>query len=223
MKKVIYSFLGFFIVFILLGGCATNHKLISHAYSNHDLDKIYQEGNEYTLLATGDIGISVAAELQRNIITLYLLYFNFSDHKIDIIPEHIKASCIYYGETESLKVYSAEEWLKRLKNRQTASLILSSIGGSSSTTTTHGTIGDEKVYLRSTARDYSKTERVNNMSKRFKEDYSNTDKKLLKRTTLFPEEYIGGEVKIKSLLADEYKVIIPFEEEIFVVQFKISE
>jgi len=217
MKKAIYSFFGLLIVFTLFGGCATNYKLISYDYSNHDTDKIYQEGNEYTLLATEDIGISVAAKLHKKIITLYLFYFNFSDHKIDIIPEHIKARCIYCGKKESLKVYSAEEWLKRLRNRQTASLILLSIGGSSNTTTT-GSVGNENVYLKSTTHDYSK---VTNMVKMFEKGYSNTEKKLLKRTTLFPEEYIGGEIKIKYSRADEYIVIIPFEDENFVITFKI--
>ena len=217
MKKAIYFFFGLFMVFILFGGCATNYKLISYDYSNHDIDKIYQEGNEYTLLATEDIGISVAAKLHKKIITLYLFYFNFSDHKIDIIPEHIKASCIYYGKKESLKVYSAEEWLKRLRNRQTASLVLSIIGGSSSTTTT-GNVGNENVYLKSTTHDYSETR---NMARIFEEDYFSTEKRLLKRTTLFPEEYIGGEVKIKYLRADEYIVIIPFEDENFVITFRI--
>lgn len=241
MKKIIFVVM--VVVMIAFVGCATHYKLIPYRYSEHDMSEIYIEGRKYISLANESTGISLYATKTGKFINLHLFYFNFSVHTIDAIPEKIGAEGVFhpYGsiieKCVSLKVYSAEEWLKRMARLQMASIVLSAIGDAAeevsagqSTTTTSGRIGDEYVHMQSTTYDNSKKQEVRQKNQEemrkvtedFARSYSAADKALLKRNTLFPGDCVEGTVMIKYLKADKYTISIPFGDENFIVEFKLS-
>jgi len=250
MSKSTILFIIFILIAIFIVGCATTFKLspVIENYSGNNIEKLFFEGNEVAWVKSKDRDIMIYGIKTGGNIVLHVLFNNRSDKNINVIPESISVVGINeYDEKVSLKVYSAEEYLKKMRNTQMLALVLqatgnamSSMNSGRSTTTTNtntyvsGNVGGNSFYgtgnstSTSTTYDPSKQAEINRRNqeqlernaKQYRKQYAATKQGLLKKTTLFPNYYIEGNVMVKYERAMKYIVKIPFGNETFTLEFK---
>jgi hypothetical protein len=215
--------------------CTTSFslKLVQPESESDKINKFYVDGKEIAVSVGKEslIGVYGYKEANQDLV-LFVFCQNLSKERaINFIPESIKV--IGYrttGRKFTFKTYSAEEYLKKLRTKQTWALMALALSGAmqsynagKSTTYTSGTFsgtyGTGSFTAYSTTYDYNKqaefnqknNERLIQVSQQMELLNRATEKGLLKANTLFPGQYVAGNVmiKISSLYLNRILIEIP--------------
>jgi len=187
----------------------------------------------------------------QNELLLHVLYKNnTSDKRINVIPEQMSViGYNVKGEANYFKVYPAEEYLKKMRNAQAWALALqgaagaleaSNAGRSTSTTTgsSSGSIygSDGTTYTgygssssTTTTYDYGaqaaanarNREEIQETSAQYARGSAAVEQGLIKANTLFPEEYVEGDVRVKmnTMYSEKFVITIPMGSEKHTITF----
>lgn len=236
-------------VYLMLVGCVT------YRLAPNQLDEgqtiIYIEGYEAIMEQcpigeTNGLTVSVFGYPTNEVIALNVFYGNATDQPINVLPDTITFEGLSDQGVEPIKVWEANEYIRRVKRIQNTTLILQAIGGAMeaassgySSTTTYGSYGGSSAYGSfsgtysgySSTYDSSKVAEANarNSAAIAAQAQANADNLayleavLLKRNTLMPGNYITGAVYCKREICPYYRVSIPFGNELFTFSFKLIE
>jgi len=187
----------------------------------------------------------------KNELILHILYKNnTTDKRINVLPEQVSvAGYNNEGKVNYFKVYPAEEYLKKMRNAQAWAMALQGAAGAieasqagKSTSTTSGSSSgsiygsDGTTYTgygssssTTTTYDYGAqaeaNARNNAQMQKTAEQYSQinsaTEQGLIKANTLFPEQYVEGNVMVKmnTMFTSKFVVTVPMGNETHKVTF----
>lgn len=212
---------------------------------------IYVEGyeaiiEEYPLGENNSLTVSVFGYPTDEVLALHVFYGNQTDQFIDVLPDTIILEGLSDQGVTRIKVWEANEYIRRVKRIQNTALVLQAIGGAMeaassgySSTSTYGSYYGSDSYGSfsgtysgySSTYDSSKVAEANarNSAAIAAQANANADNLayleavLLKRNTLLPGNYIFGAVYCKRELYPLYRVVIPFGRETFTFSFKLIE
>lgn len=221
----------------LVGGCVLDSFVLVPVVEQcrgGAMDVIYQGG--YPIVFAGDAeGRAVAVlgfkESSEEQMALVVSLVNNSAGRAEVVPEQIRVSAWRRGKPVELKVWSADEYLRRLRTQQTIALILMGVSAALNTQyagymTTTGTIYSGGTYTHVYLQTYSaaaaraettaEADRLRRYAAAADASYQATSNGLLKRHTLMPNEYVEGVVMIDYQRFDALEVRIPFGESEYV-------
>ncbi len=236
-------------VCLVLVGCVT------YRLAPNELDEgqriIYVEGyeaimEECPLGENNGLTVSVFGYPTNKVIALNVFFGNATDQPIDVLPDTIIFEGLSDQGVKRLKVWEANEYIRRVKRIQNTALVLQAIGGAMeatssgySTTSTYGSYRGSSSYGSfsgtysgySSTYDSSKVAEANarNSAAIAAQAQANANNLaypeavLLKRNTLMPGNYISGAVYCEREICPLYRVSIPFGNELFMFSFKLIE
>jgi hypothetical protein len=216
------------------------------------MEMMYHDGREVAISKNFETGIAIyGMKTAGNELILHILYKNNStDKRINVIPEQI--SVFGYnttGQVKDFKVYSASEYLKKMRNSQAWALALQGVAGAidasqagQTTSTSYGTSSgsiygsDGTSYsgygsstTTTTTYDYGAQAEANarnnaqlqNTAEQYANISSATEQGLIKANTLFPEQYVEGKVMVKmnANYSSSFVVTVPVGNETHKVTF----
>ncbi len=241
MKKTILAAMS--VILLILTGCATTYYLRPVIDQSESVELIYFEGHEVAIsrgqkTLVGLYGMKTAA---KNI-TLCVVYLNNTDQeRFDVIPENITVIGLdTQGKSSQFKVYSAEEYLKKMRTAQAWAFAFQSMGGAmeassaarSTSHTTASVYGSEGyAYGSATTTTYDKgkeaeinarnREQLQRSAELYARNNAATEQGLLKRNTLFPGQYAEGNVMVKlnTMYSTKFIVTVPIGNEKHIITF----
>jgi len=224
-----------FLIFISIffSSCATSYFLKPEVLDEND-EIVYIDGKEVIISRGVSFGIGLYGyKSTNNELILHVLYKNVdSENRYNIIPEDMQV--IGYnsqGVSKIFKVYSADEYIRKMRNTQAWALAFQAMAGSmeayqagQKTTNTYGSIyGSDGTtysgYSSSTTYDYSAQAEANvrnnaelqKSASQYSQTRSATEQGLLKSNTVFPDQYVEGNVivKIDEFYTSKFSITIP--------------
>ena len=177
-------------------------------------------------------------------IIFHVVYVNGSAVNINVFPEHLEVLAVYDHVQRALKVFAADEYLRRRRRRQNTALFLKAMAGAmeaqsagTSTTTSTGNFRGQtsggssyggSYAGSSTTIDRSKQleaqgrnqQQIAQQAEQFRSSNAAVDQGLIRATTLFPDHYIEGDVMVEKYRAGEYLVRVPFNETVWEFKFR---
>jgi len=207
-------------------------------------DFIYVQGNTvaFSFLPKSTVAL-FGQKTEQDEILLHVLCYNASDSRIDIFPDRILVIALeipFYGVGTrdcQLRVYSADYYMKKLRNRQSWALFSQALAGAinsynagRSTSTTTGSItgssGISSFSATTQTYDPAKQAMVNaenqrrleQMKGQFELINATTEAVLLKTTTLFPYQAVEGNVVTRYIPARRYRITVPVGDETHVFE-----
>ena len=231
MKRSFYI-----LIILIVSGCSTSFKLSPVMKQTDNQKIVYFDGDEVALSFRKETAIGVFGEkTEKGEINLFVMYQNNSNKSININPAKITVVGIdSYGKRKKLKVYSADEYIKKIKREQAWQAFGQALGNISdsynagrTTSNTTGIIGNTPFSANTNTYDAGKQAEVNrkNMERMQQTATLNsiinesTKRSLLKKNTLFPNQYIAGIVKVKHINAIKFRISIPIGKEIHKIDF----
>jgi hypothetical protein len=236
MKKIIiilFSGLAF-----LLTGCATSYHL-QPIEQTKNMDLLFSCGKPVALshLAKSTVALYGVKGTGKELELHILIRNDGNNPRVNIFPEKIKVHELNSeGRQSEVKVYSAEEYLKRLRKAETWSLVLLSVGNaatacqagysysttnSSSYGITNGSNGvavmeSSNAISTTTIYNPGKVAEINAINRQqfyqtaqmYSNIYDTTEKGLLKTVTLFPKQEVEGLVMVKLNNSSPQKIVI---------------
>jgi|UPI0003A825E6 hypothetical protein len=231
MKKLGFSFICMFFIM----NCATTYHLSPVIDNNTKMEIIYLDGEEVAISYGNETVVGLLAyKTVQNEIILNIAYKNISQNRINIIPDSITVVGKNDYFSQYLKVYSAEEYLKKLRREQSIILaiqglaaISESVNSGNSTSTIYGNVGSESVYgtistydpAKQSAVSSIKMQELNQTAQTYEYQIKAIEQRLLKINTLFPGQIVEGNVIVKFQDAMKYIVNVPAGNDIHVFEF----
>lgn len=234
---------------LAFSGCVTYYLEPSDLRENQEL--IYVDGYPAVadaVLTSKDEGLVVKlyGYTTSEVLVLEMYYGNATSEAINVIPDEITATGSSSQKTKALKVWEANEYIRRAKTIQTTALALQAISGAlEATNAGHSSSYSSGTYSGSTSNsrysgrysgwtssyDSSKVAEASARNaaaiRQQAEDNQNNieylEAVLLKRTTLQPGYYMVGAVYIERGIFDNYHVTVPFGDHLFEFSFNTSE
>ena len=225
----------FQITTVITAGCSSSFKLSPQTQGIPNQDVIYSDGNEIAISVGEETTVGLFGEKPENgEIKLFVYYLNDSDKSINVDPTVIIAESVSennrtFGEKQSLSVYSAEEYLKKLKRDQMWVALAQGLQAASdsynagySSSTTTGYVGNTQFYANTQTYDASKQaemqqQNINRMQQTAALNAfqnASTSSILLRKNTLFPKQSVSGYVMVKYRYAKKYEITIPVENDL---------
>lgn len=218
---------------LLLAGC-TGKQLVPVTGSDPQVTTIYVDGRA-AALANGGFGLSVAVSGARgeNQLFLHVGYNNRSGERFDAIPEDIAVEAEGRSGRRYLHVYSANEYLDRLRTERNVLLFaqaLHAFAGRHTTTRIvehhgyHGHYWTSTTYVEN-GPDPDDFFHLVRDARRSERDLHTWGKVLLSRTTLFPGQSVEGVVAVEydPAYAERFYVKVPFGGEIHHLEFVLEQ
>jgi hypothetical protein len=234
---------------LLLVGCVTYRLAPNELYRSQRI--IYVEGYEaimedYPVGENNGLIVSVFGYPTDKVLALHVFFGNATDQPINVLPDTINVEGFSDRGLKHIKVWEANEYIKKIKRRQNTALILQAIAGAMdaassgySTTTTYGSYYGSSSYGSfsgtysgySTTYDSSAVAEANarnsaaiaSQAQANANNLAYLEAVLLKRNTLMPGNYIAGAVYCEREICKQYRVSIPFRNELFIFSFKLIE
>lgn len=236
---------------LLLTGCTQKFHL-SPVVEGNNPEVILHRGKEIAISDENETSLLISgSRISSDELILRVLYFNKTDSKfININPEMVSVvGYDQYGVAKTFKVYSADEYLKKIRRKQIWTAVLMGLSGalnaynasySTATTysTTSGTIyGSKGDYYKASTTTSTTTDfydhrglaeandrnqkNLENLTKQQSDTYQALECGLIKANTLLPKGYAQGNiiVKIDGFYTKKFVVTVPFEEELHVITF----
>lgn len=232
-------------------GCVSSYHL-KPMIEDEDMELVYIDGKEVAISRDSETGVAVyGMKTTQNELLIHVLYKNnTTDKNINVIPEQMRV--IGYnekGEQTSFRVYTADEYLKKMQNAQAWALALQGVAGAMeasnagrSTSTTSGTASgrvygsDGTTYTgygstssTTTTYDYGaqaaanakNREELNETAQQYANSTAVVEQGLIKANTLFPEQYIEGDVRVKmnTMFTSKFVISIPMGDETHTITF----
>ncbi len=223
------------IITTLFFSCATSFRLTPVKNHSKNQNIFYSNGNAYVVSVIDNTQISLGAIKQNDVIVLFIQYRNKSGEAINVFPNQIKVTGISNNNIkQNLKVYSADEYMRKIQNKQALALALvgvsnavNSANSGQSTSTSQGEYDSKPFSLSTKTYDHSEkleTDRRNHealkkMSQEMAQKNAITQNGLLKINTLFPDYFVSGKVMIEYSSADRYIIQVPFGNSIHEITF----
>ncbi len=232
MKKWILIIIYMFFIM----SCVSTYNLSPVIDKNKKMEMMYLDGKEVAISYGKETSVGLLGYTTvKNEMILNIAYKNISQNRINIIPDFITVVGIdVYGNRNNLKVYLADEYLKKMRREQTILLatqglaaIGESVNAGRSTTNIYGNVGSESVSGTITTNDPAKQsvvssikqQELNQTAKTYAQQTATTEQGLIKRNTLFPEQIVEGHVIVKFQNAETYIVKVPAGSDIHVFEF----
>ncbi len=233
----------FCFLIIFISSCTTSYFLKPELNDDND-EIVYIDGKEVIISHSVSFVVALYGYISTNSELIFHVLFKNIDPKnrYNIIPEDIQV--IGYnsqGISKSFKVYSADEYIKKIRNSQTLALAFQAMAGSmeayqagKQTNNTYGSLyGSDGTsysgYSSSTTFDYSAQAEANarnnaelqKTASQYSQIRSSTEQGLLKANTVFPDQVVEGNivVKIDQIYTLKYEVLIPAGNDIHRVIF----
>ena len=238
-------------IFLFLSGCATSYYL-KPIIEGDDMEMIYFDGKEVAISKDYETGVAIfGMKTTQNELILHILYKNnTSDKRINVLPDQVSvAGYNAEGKVNYFRVYSSEEYLKKMRNAQAWAMAAQAFAGAmetsqagKSTSTTYGTSSgsiygsDGTSYTgygtsssTTTTTDYGAQAEANarnraemvKTAQQFAQVNSATEQGLIKANTLFPEQYVEGNVMVKmnTMYTSKFVVTVPVGNETHTITF----
>jgi len=231
MKKCGFLFICMFFIM----NCATTYNLSPVIDNNKKMEMIYLDGKEVAISYGMETVVGLLAyKTVQNEIILNIAYKNISQNRINIIPDSITVVGRDDYFSQYLKVYSAEEYLKILRRKQSILLatqglaaINESVNSGRTTTNIYGNVGSESVSGTITTYDPAKQSAVSSIKRQelnqtaqaYEYQAKATEQGLIKRNTLFQDQIVEGSVIVKFQNARRYIVNVPAGNDTHVFEF----
>jgi len=218
---------------IFLSSCTTSYFLKPELNDDND-EIVYIDGKEVIISRGVTFGVALYGYKSTNgELILHVLYKNVDpENRYNIIPENIQViGHNSQGISKIFKVYSADEYIRKMKNAQAWALAFQAMAGSmeayqagKQTTNTYGSLyGSDGTsysgYSSSTTYDYSAQAEANarnnaelqKTASQYSQTRSSTEQGLLKANTVFPDQMVEGNimVKIDEFYTSKFLITIP--------------
>ncbi len=213
----------------MLVGCATNIKM--SVVENENVTKIYNSGYEVGLSKkTALVGVS-GEKTSDGYLRVWVYCRNDGAEPLNLIPENVSVQGYGYGGQRALFVYPPDRFLRKLRNSQAWALALQRLssgidaynaGNKSSTTysssynSNYGsTYGTSTTYSYDNAAAYQarakNQELLNHQEAQYNSIYNAVENGILKSVTLFPGQFISGNVMVKYSMnySDSLLILVP--------------
>ncbi|PKP32490.1 MAG: hypothetical protein CVU00_11640 [Bacteroidetes bacterium HGW-Bacteroidetes-17] len=234
-------------IIFLFSSCVTPFYLKPQVEISKNKDLIFHEGKPISIsyLKNSTVAIFVKKN-ETGKLTLHVLYKNNdSINRVNILPENITViGQSNKGKQSKFKVFSAAEYLKRMKNTQNLALGLMAAGASmnnqnagyvnsktnsniyGSAYSNNGTYINGSANINSTTITYDAS-KVNEANKQSKQElyetaktydyaYNATEQGLIKSVTLLPRQRVEGNIIVKfdKYYSEKIFITIPVGSEI---------
>lgn len=179
-------------IFMLLN-CSRSFYQIKPSLYSPEMDSYYVEGMEIIVSPQENSILRVFGERSSYIqMVFHINIINTSDsERFDIDPKEIR---VFGKKTDNdykeFKVYTSEEYMKKIRNMQAWFLAFESLNSFYKTKDVANNWGKEDLSLR-----YQ--ERLEKLNDKFQMIDNATEKSMLKRHTLFPYQGIAGNIIVK--------------------------
>lgn len=233
----------FLIIFLFAISCSVQAQEFIVAENDTTVLVEYNDGKLWAYRQVGDyiIGMTnyVCKDGYGKNYQIQIFIKNLSDTSVLFDPSLVNSKLINkYGETEEMKVYSYEQYMKKVKNQQAWSMALTGIaaginsgmaGYQTTYTTTYraGHIPYTQVHTTynhaaaSTANMVATTQMMT-LSKMMSEDKNMISQGYLKLTTVHPDEAIIGYMNIKYRKGAFLRINIPIGGQIFSFDWDVT-
>lgn len=203
--------------FLLLLLCST----LSFSQAQHDNPiRAYIGGVEVLSYKTGNMELSIAPRLASKAygfgkeIKLYVVLKNNGETPIDFNPANMKAFTVRKNKEVELDVYTASEYLKKLKKN-----ILwfgpDNVEKVNATTTITDGRGQKTGEVESTASVYT-----GGQDAAYSDAEEYVRKEYLKRNTVFPEQEISGIIAVENPKGKPFELHLKLGNEMYVFDFE---
>ncbi|MDP2929521.1 MAG: hypothetical protein Q8O01_05620 [Candidatus Omnitrophota bacterium] len=222
---------------LMICGCATTRiammPTVTKLKEGNGVDRIFSDGKPIAISTIGKTSVVAQLEKKEEFLVLDICYKNFSSDRIDMDPTVITVEAIdKTGRIEKLRVYSAKEIGDHIRNKQVVKAAASTVGSILSlglvTLSAVGIPGGSYVGS-SVSSAYTAlavggvAQQAINTGSGIQQQMTQaayaTEYGLLKTTTLFPNQYAEGGVRIKCKAAEKYIISVPFGDTIHVIEF----
>jgi len=220
---------------LILSGCAAVIKMTPIISDAEKSDCIFIEGEAYVRSGLRDSVIITS--MKKNLegyLQLTIGYMNVSEERIDVDPSSIEIIAERdWAGPKNLKVYSSDEWLKKIRTEKAWALVGKSmeafgdgLKAGRSRSTSHSTVrfdGYSYGYVDTTTETVDESKKIESRRKTQQEtedlvrhydvEYQLAENILCKKTTLYLGYYVIGIVFAKYCSAVKYEVKIPVGSE----------
>lgn len=229
-----------------LVSCATYHFLEPVDLSPGQ-EVIFVEGypaisEEYASAEEEGVAVAIYGYTTSKHLVLQVYYGNHTRRRIDVFPEAISVQGLRQESTADLKVWEANEYIRRVRRQQNTALFFQALSGAIdasqagySSSTTHGTFGSNygqyggTYSAYTTTYDHARVAEANARNRAIVQSQANSNQQniqylnatLLKRTTLMPQHYTTGAVYVERAIHSSYRVSVPVENRTFVFRFNL--
>ena len=234
IKKIVAVLL---IPSLMMCGCASTRiammPTVTKLKEGSGVDRIFSDGKPIAISTIGKTSVVAQLEKKEEFLVLDICYKNFSSDRIDIDPTAITVEAIdKMGRIEKIRVYSAKEIGDHIRNKQVVKAAASTVGSILSlglvTLSAVGIPGGS--YVGSSVSSAYTALAVGGVAQQAISTGSGiqqnltqaayaTEYGLLKTTTLFPNQYAEGGVRIKYNNAEKYIISVPFGDTTHTIEF----
>lgn len=196
---------------LLVAGCSPN-VLVPVVKEGDRVEVIYADGQEAALSKTDNTTVAVSGiqseEWPSEFFFLHIGLQNRSSEEMTVVPEDIKVTAYRGTETKLLKVYSAEEYVKRLQGLTLSTGLLQALALGVASAPAYHSYSPNLAMQTS----FQNVLITGNTAEIGRQEVKSAEQVVLKRTTVLPGQFIEGLVVIKydEDFCQQYKITIPF-------------
>jgi hypothetical protein len=194
---------------LLFGSCGAPSMRL-HPTLIADQEALFVNGRELVISQGSSSNVAMHALRKGQDLVLKVVYENTSrDETITVRPQALRITGFDpKGEAVDLHVYSPEEVMQRRESAQAWAMALQGVAAGLESYNTGETSQRTQDNIEKTAQGFARSN-------------ANTEQKLLKSHTLFPGDFLNGNVRANATnLGNRFDIVVPLGDDLHSFQFK---